>query len=85
MFIYLFLTCRPAINHTWLINSVKLRFMPDSLLIDAEKSKLVVLSEGRPIYDSLSQCKYAQHGFSSFCVAPVIHFTPRLAPAHPQP
>lgn len=59
--------------------------MPDSLFIDAEKTKIVVLSEERPIYDSLSQCKYAQHGLGFFCVAPVIHFTPRLAPAHPQP
>lgn len=45
------------------------------LLIDAENTKLVVLSEGRPMYDSLSQYKYAQHGLGCFRVAPVTFHT----------
>lgn len=59
--------------------------MPDSLLTNAEKIKLVVLGKRRPVNHSSSQCKYAQQGLGSFCVAPVIHFTARLAPAHSQP
>lgn len=36
--IFLFLTYCPAINHTWLINCLKLKCMPDSVLINAEKT-----------------------------------------------